>query len=54
MANTSNRKVLLALAALSATLAAACSTIAGAGQDIEDAGGAITEAADDTKDEMND
>lgn len=49
-----SRATLIALAAASALAAAACNTVAGAGRDVQSVGHAITNAADDARDEMKD
>ena len=51
---TLSRATLIALAAASALASAACNTVAGAGRDIENAGQAVTDAADETEDELKD
>lgn len=47
-----SKRTLAALAAASALAAAACNTVAGAGQDIQNLGEAVTEAADETEQEL--
>jgi predicted small secreted protein len=51
---TLNRATLIALAAASALASAACNTVAGAGRDLENAGQAVTDAADETQQELKD
>jgi predicted small secreted protein len=51
---TLSRATLIALAAASALASAACNTVAGAGQDVENVGEAVTDAAEETEDELKD
>ena len=51
---TLSRATLIALAAASALVSAACNTVAGAGQDVENVGEAVTDAAEETDEELKD
>ena len=48
------KKLLVLLLAATGFTLAACNTFKGAGQDIEAAGEAVTEAADETQDDITD
>ena len=47
-----SKATLIALAAVVALASAACNTVAGAGRDVSNAGDAVSEAANDTADEI--
>lgn len=46
--------LIAALAAIGAFSVSACNTVRGVGQDVEATGEAVSEAAEDTQEEMND
>lgn len=51
---TLSRATLITLAAAAALASAACNTVAGAGQDVENIGEAVTDAAEETEEELKD